>query len=215
MTLRRLHYFPGNANIAPHILLEELRVPYELTQVDREQGAHRAPAYLQLNPTGRIPVYEENGLVIFETAAICLHLCDTHPAAQLAPALGTAERAHFYKWLIYLTNTLQTELITYFYPERLTDAEDAARQVKQHAEERVGAMLELLDAELARHGQPWLLGAHYSACDPYLFMLGRWTRNFGRPARAFPHLGAFLARMCERPAVVRAMEAEALARPWV
>lgn len=215
MRTRRLHYFPGNANIAPHILLEELGLDYELVFVDRERGAHREPGYLQLNPAGRIPVYEEGDLVIFETAAICMHLCDTHPHAALAPAVGTPMRAHFYQWLTYLTNTLQAELMTYFYPDRLADTDEAQRQVKQHAERRVNGMLDLLDAELARHGQSWLLGTLYSACDPYLFMLCRWTRNFNRPARSLPHLGPLLARMSARPAVTRAMEAESLAPPWV
>ncbi|HEY0845691.1 MAG TPA: glutathione S-transferase N-terminal domain-containing protein [Noviherbaspirillum sp.] len=92
-----LYYYPGNANLAPHMLLEELGVPYELVLVDREQNAHKQADYLKLNPTGRIPVLIDRDLVLFETAAICLHLVDRHPEAGLAPAVGTAERAEFYK----------------------------------------------------------------------------------------------------------------------
>jgi glutathione S-transferase len=95
----KLHYFPGNASMAPHMLLEELGVPYELSLVDRTKQAHKSPAYLELNPNGLIPVLVDGELVLYETAAICLHLVDTHPAAGLAPALGSGDRAHFYKWL--------------------------------------------------------------------------------------------------------------------
>jgi len=80
--------------------------------------------------------------VLYETAAIVLHLCDTHPQAKLAPALGTPERAHFYKWLAWCTNTLQATLMVYFYPERWVkegNAEGVA-QVKARAAERVGAL---------------------------------------------------------------------------
>ena len=118
-----LHYYPSTASMVPHIVLEELGVPYQRVLVDRAVDAHKAPAYLQLNPNGLIPVLVQDDtpggpLVLYETAAIVLHLCDTHSAARLAPPLGTVERAHFYKWLMWLTNTLQTALIVYFYPER-------------------------------------------------------------------------------------------------
>ena len=210
-----LHYFPGNASLAPHILLEELGAPYELALVDRAAGAHKSPAYLKLNPNGLIPVWVDGDLVLYETAAICLHLADTHPAAGLAPPLATPERAHFMKWLMWLTNTLQATLIVYFYPERWADDERAIAQVKAHAEARVAPLLDQLEAQLASHGGPWLLGDAYGAVDPYAFMLCRWTRGFARPARSLPALGAYLGRMLERPAVRRVMENEGLPAPWV
>lgn len=208
--------------MAPHILLHELDVPFELVLVDRTQNAQKMTAYLTLNPNGLIPVLRAGNLVLYESAAICLHLCDAYPAAGLAPAVGTAERAHFYKWLIWLTNTLQSALITYFYPERYVNAGNnaAAAQVAAAAEIKIGVLLDQLDAELARQAQtqpePWLLGAHYSAVDAYTLMLCRWTRNFAStPARDKAHLGPYLQRVLARPAVVKAFEAEGLAQPWV
>ncbi len=214
----QLHYYPSTASMAPHIVLQELGVPFELVLVDRTADAHKAPEYLQLNPNGLIPVLTDGDLVLYESAAICLYLCDTHPQAKLAPALGTAERAHFYKWLMWLTNTLQTTLITYFYPERLVNPGNAAgaAEVKAQAERKVGELLDQLDAELARHGGPWLLGQTYSALDPYTLMLCRWTRGFSSaPARARPHLGPYLQAMLARPAVQRVFATEKLPQPWV
>jgi len=76
-------------------------------------------------------------------------------------------------------------------------------------------MLDQLDAELARHSQDWLLGAQYSAVDPFALMLGRWTRGFARPARDLPHLGPYLQRVLARPAVQRAFATEDLQPPLV
>ncbi len=218
----QLHYYPSTASMAPHILLRELGIPFELLLVDRTQNAHKMTAYLKLNPNGLIPVLADGELILYEAAAICLHLCDTHPAGGLAPAPGTAARAHFYKWLMWLTNTLQTTLITYFYPERWVNVgnDSGVLQVKAQAEIKAGLLLDQLDAELARnlqtHAQPWLLGAHYSAVDIYTLMLCRWTRNFAsKPARDREHLGPYLQRVLARPAVVKAFEAEQLALPWV
>jgi glutathione S-transferase len=211
-----LHYYPGNASMTPHLLLEELGVPYTLVRVDRDHGAHKSPAYLKLNPNGLIPVLVDGDLVLYETAAICLHLIDTQPGGRaFAPAPGTPERAHFYKWLAWLSNTLQATHSLYWYPERWADDEAGASGIKARAETRIGAMLDQLDAELARHGGPWLLGPAYRAVDPYTLMLCRWTRGFARPARALPHLGPYLQRMLERPAVRRVFEREQLALPWV
>ncbi|WP_019141538.1 glutathione S-transferase family protein [Noviherbaspirillum massiliense] len=213
----KLYYYPGNANLAPHMLLEELGVPYELVLVDRDRNAHTSPEYLKLNPNGRIPTLIDGDLVLYETAAICLHLVDRHPEAGMAPPVGTDARAEFYKWLVYLTNTLQAELLTYFYPERLTDDAGAAAQVKAHAERRVGGMLDLIESALARNTDkgrgPYLLGENYSAADPYLLMLGRWTRFMQRPARERMHLGHHLALIAARPAVQRAFESEGLQEP--
>jgi glutathione S-transferase len=214
----QLHYHPSTAAMAPHILLQELGVPFELVLVDRTTNAHKAPAYLQLNPNGLIPVLTDGDLVLYEAAAICLYLCDTYPQGGLAPAVGTVARAHFYKWLVWLTNTLQATLLAYFYPERWVNPGNAAgaAEVKAQAERRVGELLDQLDAELARHGGPWLLGQNYSALDAYAMMLCRWTRGFASaPARARPHLGPYLQAVLARPAVQRVFATEKLAQPWV
>lgn len=212
-----LHHAPSTAAMAPHILLTEIGVPFVLRPVDTAAQAHRSPTYLALNPNGRVPVLADGDLVLYESAAICLHLVDRHPQAALAPPPGSDERAHFYKWLVWLTNTLQATLMVFFYPERwLTDGNDAgAAELKSCAEGRTGALLDLLEAELQRHGGPWLLGARYSAVDAYALMLCRWTRHFAHPARARPALGAYLQRALDRPAVRQVFEREGLALPWV
>jgi len=217
----QLHYYPSNASIAPHILLEEMGVPFELKLVDRARNAHKSPEYLELNPNGLIPVLIDGDLVLYETAAIVLHLVDSPAGAAFAPKTGTHARAHFYKWLVWFTNTVQASLITYFYPDRFLDGADeaSAARLKQSAQRRVGGYLQQLDDAFARHRQPWVLGEQYSAADIYAFMLCRWTRGFtgtaAKPARECAHLGPFLQRMLGRPAVQRVIEKEALKPPFV
>ncbi len=212
----QLYYYPSNASMAPHILLEELGVPYERILVDRARNAHKTPEYLKLNPNGLIPVLVDDDLVLYETAAICLYLCDRFPAAGLAPGFGTALRAKFHQWLIWSTNTLQANLLLYFYPERYlpeADFADAAK-VKTSAEARVGAMLDQLETQLQGHGKNWFLGETYSAVDSYLMMLCRWTRGFDHPAQARPALRDYLMRMTQRAAVQRTFLNEGLPCPW-
>jgi glutathione S-transferase len=224
----QLHYFPSNASMIPHIVLEELGIPFELLLVDRTQNLHKSPAYLKLNPNGKIPTLVQTSpgqpdLVLYESAAICLHLSDTHPEAALAPAVGSHARAHCYKWLLWLSNTFQPDIMMYFYPERYVMSSDpqVVKEVSQQAEARLGGHLAQLDAEIARltdHDtpNPWMLGAQFSILDAYLFTLCRWTRNFTtRPARSYPHLGPYLQRMLARPSVQRVLATEQLAPPFV
>ena len=219
----QLHYFPGNASLVVHIVLEEIGAPFELKHVDRDNAAHKSAAYLALNPNGLIPVLVDDGacagdgapLVLYETAAICLHLADAHSAAALLPALATPERAHAYKWLTWCTNTLHETMSHYFYPERWADDAAGAAVVKRLAETKAGAMLDQIDAELARHGEPWFRGERFGVVDPYAFVLCRWTRGFARPARSLSHVKPWLDRMLARPAVQRAFTTEGLAAPWV
>lgn len=217
MTMQ-LHYYPSTAAMVPHVVLEELGTRYERVLVDRARNEHKEPDYLRLNPNGLIPVLTDGDLVLYETAAIVLHLCDTHPQAGLAPPLATPQRAHFYKWLVWLTNTVQATMLVYFYPERWV-AEgntEGAAQVKGKAHERLVGLVRQMDAELARHGGPWFQGKQYSALDPYVFTMCRWTRNFAQgKAREMPNLGPYLQRMLERPAVQRVLSAEQILAPFV
>lgn len=106
--------------------------------------------------------------------------------------------------------------ILYFYPERWADSADAIGQIKAHAQQRVLFLLAQIDAQLASHAGPWMLGQAYSLLDPYALMLCRWTRNFeGRKARDFPHIGPWLNHVLARPAVQRVFERETLPQPWV
>jgi glutathione S-transferase len=208
----QLYYYPNNASLAPHIVLEEIGAPYELVLVNRDTEAHKQADYLKLNPSGLIPVLIDGDLVLTEAAAICLHLADQHPEANLAPALGSSARANLYRWLIYLTNTVQVELIHYFYPDRLGG--EHAGIIQARAETRVMAMLDIIEAHFVKTSGRWMLGAEYSIADAYLMMMCRWTRNMANPARNRPQLAKFLDVMTARPAVIRAYEQENLLKPW-
>jgi glutathione S-transferase len=204
----QLHYFPSNANAAPHMVLEELGQKYELVLVDRAENAQKSKDYLKINPNGRIPTLVDSDLVIFEAAAIVLHLVDRHPDGGLAPKIGTPERARFYQWMAFLTNSLQEELMIWQYPDRLTGADAAATEiVKNGAEKRARAYLDVIEQHLKLNG-PLILGETLSAADFYLIMLARWARPMAKPPRSRPNIARLLDIVSALPAVRRAYERE-------
>ncbi len=209
----KLHYYPGNASITPHMLLEELGVDYELVYVDRDNAAHKSAAYLALNPSGRIPVLEDGAMAISETAAICLHLADRHPEGRMVPDVATPERAKFYQWLMFLTNTVQTEFLVYYYPERYsTDVSDASA-IKAAAEIRLMNYFRIIDEQLGTKG-PHMMGKAVSLLDFYLLMLSRWGRFLEVKPRDMKNLGKNVKLISERASVLSAFEQEKLEVPF-
>lgn len=212
-----LYFYPGNANLAPHFMLEDIGAEFRLHRLSRETNEHKGAEYLKLNPCGRIPTLIDHdapggALVIFEAAAICLHLADAHPEAGLAPPQGTPERAHLYQWLMFLTNTIQADVLSYAYPERYTSAPGGAPGVKAAAEKRLIDMFAILDNRL--EGRDHLLGTQFSLADYYLLMLARWGRNLATAPRDLPNVGASIARTLARPAARRAIATEGIPAPF-
>jgi glutathione S-transferase len=208
-----LYYYPGNASLLPHMMLREIGAAVELRLVDRAADQQKSAAYLRLNPNGRIPVLIDGDLVLFETAAIALHLADRHPEARLAPPPGTSERAQFYKWMVHLTNTPQATYRAWFYPHEHTADAAGVDGVKAAARQQLEAMFDRIAAQL--EGREWLLASGFSAADLFLLMLVRWGRAMPRPPRDVPPLGAHAARVLARPAVQAALAAEGIAPPFV
>jgi glutathione S-transferase len=206
----QLHYFPANANAAPHMLLEEIGVEYDLVLVDRANNAQKSRAYLKINPNGRIPSLVDENLIVSEAAAIVLHLVDQHADAGLAPQVGTPERAKFYQWLIFLTNSLQEELMIWQYPDRLAGNDASATDVvKRGAEARASVFLDVIEDHLRANG-PLFLGNTLSAVDFYLVMLSRWAHPMTKPPRSRPNIAKLLDKVTALPSVRRAYEHEGI-----
>ncbi len=202
----RLHYLPGTAAMAPHATLAEIGVPYELVRVERDRHGRSSDAYLALNPWGKIPTLEDGDLVLTESAAICLHLADRFPDARLAPPIGSPERPELYRWLLWLTNTVQTAQLRHFYPHRY-----GTEGVKEAANAELHEHHGRIDEQLA--GREWLVGEGRSVADLFLFMLTRWGRNLEQPAWERPNLRAHFLRTLELPGVRRMIDEQALELP--
>lgn len=204
----QLYYYPLNASMAPHFVLEALKVDFELIKVDRENNAHKSADYLALNPAGRIPTLIDDGFAIFESPAICIHLAEAHPSANLIPLIGDKNRALFFQWMMYLTNTLQAELMVYFYPEKHTTDIQSIEAIGEAQENRITDMFKLLDKEL--ENKDFLVGDTISVCDYFLFMLAVWADEFKTPPLSFNNLSRYLRNLAQRDAIIKVCKKEQL-----
>jgi glutathione S-transferase len=209
----KLYWSPGSAAMAPHAMLEDIGVPFELTRIDTSKGEQRSPDYLKLNPHARVPTLIYDGdKVLYEATAICLFLAERHPQADFAPKIDSKDRAPFLQWMAYLTNTVQEALMHWWHPENFIGGADRQAELKQKAEQRVGTMFRFVDEHLARSG-PHLCGANFYACDYYVVMLARWTRAMATPAHTNTHVNQLIRAIMQRPGYARMLKAEGIEQP--
>lgn len=198
--------------MAPHMVLEALQIDYQLIKVDKENQEQKSTEYLALNPAGRIPTLVKGNLVLFESAAICIHLGEIHPEAQLIPALAD-DRALHNQWMMYLTNTLQAELMVYFYPEKHCHSANASAEVIKAQQRLIEGSLSLLNEQLERNERlnyEYLQGRKISVCDYFLFMLLIWADELENPPLSFPNLARYLKRLVNQPAIISVCKKENL-----
>jgi glutathione S-transferase len=181
---------------------------YELLLVDKKANSQKSSAYLELNPAGRIPTLIDDGQAIFESSAICIHLCEQHPKFHLIPALGTKARPLFFQWLTYLNNTLQAELMVRYYPHRHTNDENYIPNIIAAQDERIGDALSIINNQLA--DKPYLLGSQITACDFFLFMLAEWSLSIEKSPLTYTHLATYLKRLSTHPTVKAVCEIEGI-----
>ena len=203
-----LYYSPGTASMVVHLALLEIGAPHELRLVDFDADAQHDADYLKLNPRGVVPTLVIDGRAYFESAALLMLLAERHPEARLAPAPGTPERAAWYQWIVFLSNTLMSTYRLWFYPPELGAAEHTP-QARAAIQRKIEGVWDQLDAQLAAHG-PYLLGAEFSGADLLLTMLMRWSRNMPRPATGWPALERLADLVRTRPSWKKLYEIEGL-----
>ncbi len=214
----RLHSSPDSASMAVRMMLEELGLPHEVRVLDRERDL-ASPDYRALHPLGLIPALETPDGTMFETAAILLWLADRHPAAGLAPAVDSAARADFLKWLFFTSTNLHPHMLNLFYSDRAA-GQGNEQAVITASRARISALLDALESAAARRPD-WLSPDRPTLLGYYLSMLLRWMGSFeaGDLRRVtltdYPALHAVAAYRETRPAAQRVAADEGLGpRPF-
>lgn len=199
----KLYFSPAACSLAPHILLRETGLPFELIKVDTARHVTAdGQDFHAINPKGQVPVLElADGARLTEGPVIAQYIADQAGATQLMPAAGTLARYRVMEW----QNYIGTELHKSFTPLFHADLDDDAKATLARL---LREKLAWLDARLG-HG-PYLTGEPFTAADAYLFVVLGWARFVGLEIGDLPHLQAFLQRVAARPAVRAALHAEGL-----
>jgi glutathione S-transferase len=182
-----LYFAPGSSSMAAHIALHEVGTAFKGQPMSFKNKDMQSPAFLAINPAGKVPTLLIDGRVLTEVAGILIYLAKRFPEAKLLPADDIEAEAQAVSWMSFIASTL--------HPARQKGI-DHAREVYGIADRRLGS--------------GWALGEGYSIADIHLFRLYWRLFHSLKPAPGtFPNLDAHYARMMARPAVQRTIAAEA------
>lgn len=181
-----LYFTPGASSMAPHIALHEIGAPFDSRPISLAKQENRAPAYLAINPEGKVPTLLIDGRPLTEVAGILFYLAKRYPEANLLPTGDIEAEAQAVSWMSFIAATV--------HPARARGL-DYAMTIFGLADQRLGK-------------REWALG-RYSIADIHLFRLyWRFANSLKPPPGSLPNLEAHHDRMMARPAVRRTIAVE-------
>jgi glutathione S-transferase len=176
-------------------MLEEVGQPYRTEIVDFGT-AMKAPAYLAINPMGKVPALRHGDAVITECAAICAYLADIFPEAALAPTPGDRLRAPYYRWLFFAAGPVEAAASNRALGFAVPEGRERLMGYGCYAD-----VMNVLDRAVSE--SDYLLGERFSAADIYLGSHIGWGMQFGTIEKR-PAFETYWARLSTRPAAARA-----------
>jgi glutathione S-transferase len=184
-------------------MLEEIGQPYDIHRLSLKKGENREPAYLAVNPMGKVPALRHGDVVVTEAAAICCYLADEFPEARLNVPVGDPRRGPYLKWLFFSPSCIEPAIVERAFPRK----EAAPATALGFGDfDRVMSVL----AQATGAASPYLLGEQFTAADVVIGSALRWGMAFKMvPER--PEFVAYVGRLTDRPAFKRAAEQDAKA----
>lgn len=201
--MHTLYYAPQTCALATHIVLEQVGSPYQVVRLDFKAGEQRSPAFLAINPKGRVPALVTPRGVLTETPALLLYLAQLHPEAGLAPLgdpFALAELQAVNAWLCSTVHVAHAHR-----PRAYRWADDAAAQAAMQAKvpQNMGECFDWIESALLRG--PWMMGEGFTVADPYLYTVSGWLAGDGVDIARYPRVAEHRRRMEELPAVQRVL----------
>lgn len=178
-------------------MLEECGAEYETVLMNFGEDLH-SPAYLAVNPMGKLPALKYGDTVITEASAIITFLADLFPQAKLAPAQVDGQRGEYYRWLFYTASSVEAALMEVAF--QLPIQPSMRKSLGYGSMEQVIATL---DGQLSK--QSYLLGEHFQGCDLLLAGLLMFAIRSGALSPT-PAMQAYLARITERAAYQKMLQ---------
>ncbi len=195
-----LFHAPNSRSAGVRILLEELQAEHELHVLDLTRQQQREPAYLDVNPMGKVPALLHDGVLITEQAAIYLYLAELHPERGLVPPVGDPLRGALLRWLVFYGSCFEPAMT-----DRALKREDCAPSWSPYGS--FDSVVQLVQQQLA-DGRPWWLGERLTVAD---FLWGHALADMlaFHMMPASPAVEAYAARLRSRPAAQRALALDA------
>jgi glutathione S-transferase len=194
-----LFHAPNTRSSGTLFLLEELGVPYELNVINMKAGEQRQPAYLAINPMGKVPAIKHGDAVVTEQVAISIYLADLFPEKGLAPALNDPLRGPYLRWLAFYAACFEPAVV-----DRAMKRDQGPSAMEPYGD--FDTMLNTLVGQLAKG--PYLLGERFTAADVLWGSGLTWTTMF-KLVPELPEIKTYIGEISGRPSLARARAKDA------
>lgn len=203
----KLYTKPGACSLADHITLLWSGLPFTVQVVD--MATMKSPEYLALNPSGSVPVLEDNGWVLTQNAAILHYIAGSAPAKALDGGTDLRQRAEVDRWLAFVNADVHPTFHPLFGSTRYLEDEAMIARTQDNARTRLKGQFQRMNDQLAKHD--WLAGTpRASIADAYAFVVLRWARGVKVDLTGMDALDRFEKAMLADSAVQAALKAEGL-----
>ena len=205
MTPWTLYLAPGTCAQAVHIALHDADAPHTVHPLDFAAAEQRSPAYLAVNPRGRVPALVTEQGTLTEVPALLMFIAQSFPAAKLAPLDDPYRLAQLQGFTSFLCSTVHVAHAHKRRGARWADDAAAIEAMQRKVPANMTEIFEHIESDWLRG--PWVFGEDYTVADPYLFTIAEWLEGDDVDVSRFPKLLAHRARMQARESVQRAKAA--------
>lgn len=200
---------PGTCALAPHIVMCEQNMVYELEAVSRNDKTCASGDYMKINPKGSVPALKmDNGEVLTEGAVISQYLADQKNDGALLPKFGTMERIRTLEMMNYISTEVHKNFSPLFQPAGTYKSPETLTEVKDYYKNTLATKFKFVTEKLQEND--FIMGNTFTIADAYLFTCLSWSKYAGVDLSGYPKLATYLSRIAERPAVMRAMKEQGL-----
>ncbi|HTT08689.1 MAG TPA: glutathione S-transferase family protein [Gammaproteobacteria bacterium] len=207
-----LYGSPGSRSTRVAWALEEIGAEYDYIKINLRRGSQYSPAYLAINPAGKVPALVDGGFVLTESAAICTYLGEKYPQSGLVPpAVDSQIRADFFKWIFFVMTELEQPLWTLWKHEAVLPMDKRLPQIAPTAQWEFAAAARILALRLDR--REYLVGDGFTAADIFAAETLSWARN-AKVALGHAALERYADAVLARPAHLRARDRERRLTPF-
>jgi glutathione S-transferase len=195
----RLYGDLGSGAFSAEAALAETGAPYAFELVSLEKNEQKQPAFLAINPSGKMPALRlPEGEIVTESAAILLTLADHFPQARLLPPQASSDRAQAYRWLAFMAGEIYPIVEIVDYPERFTPDGGDDGALRTIARDRIRERILIIERMIRG---PFLLAHGFSILDIYAAMFTRWSLEPDWKLANLPRLMALAEAVSQRPAI--------------
>jgi len=189
----------GSGAFSVEAALAEAGAAYEFRTISLKHNEQRAPEFLAINPSGKMPalMLPEGGIVT-ESLAILVMIAERFPDAGLLPPSMSFARAQGLRWLAFMATELYPMVEIVDYPERFAPKGAESDALRERAREKLRERILIVERAVAG---PWLLAEGFSVADIYAAMFSRWDIGPEFRGANLPKLVAVAHGVAERPRI--------------